>query len=127
MTNTQDFFSQLIVRFEKRNNAKGIEILGDVLDRWNSLGDLSEKQASWVVRNAEMHKLALSDELQEAVDCWTKLRHPIQPSPLTTPQVSNSQVCTDLNGSLVKALTSAIQALDNALVQLNSTLDRLDR
>ncbi|HEY9818272.1 MAG TPA: hypothetical protein V6D20_21065 [Candidatus Obscuribacterales bacterium] len=52
MTDTQieDAFAQVREKFESRDNSTGLEMLDSVEERWEALGELSDRQLAWLDR-----------------------------------------------------------------------------
>ena len=60
----EDAFIQVREKFETRNNETGLEMLDSVEERWEAMGELSDRQLAWLDR--------------QVTETWKRKKHKAQ-------------------------------------------------
>lgn len=98
----EDTFIQVREKFEKTENAFGLEMLNSIEDRWEAIGELSDKQLSWLDRQVNQS--------------WKRKKARATSETATLPEQADGQVL--VSAGLLAQLARDIQRISQVLDHL---------
>lgn len=106
----EDAFILVREKFEARNNETGLEMLDSVEERWEAMGELSDRQLAWLDRQVNESWKRKKPKTGSAASTG---------SPTSTPMPSaHSGNSEAIPSEAVNHLITALDAMEQALISL---------
>lgn len=113
-----EFFDALIATFKAKNNASGIPFVDSIKQSFEN-GYLSAKQCSWITKNAGMHKVSISPDLQDFIDAVVAV--PAAQVMQPTPVYGNDEEESDASEALY-AIAEEVAELTRVMSEIRDLL-----
>lgn len=108
-------FAQVREKFEARNNDTGLEMLDSVEERWEAMGELSDRQLAWLDRQLNETWKRKKPKTGSAASTGSPTSTPMRPAHTGNPDAVPSEALNHLIATL-DAMKQALISLQRSAI-----------